>query len=211
MRKTNKWNWASKLTRKLIEEPEYLRGIQRRIETLKADIKEVLSGIDTLTLEFGCGHGHYLTAYAEAHPEEQCLGLDLITKRIEKANAKSEKRNLSNVRFLKAEALELLSVFPDTVQIGKVFMLFPDPWPKKRHYKNRMIQSSFLSDLAQKCPKDAQFFYRTDHAGYFEWTKEHFEQHSDWEIDAETPWPFEQTSYFQDMMDSWQSLVARRA
>ncbi|WOO42263.1 tRNA (guanosine(46)-N7)-methyltransferase TrmB [Rubellicoccus peritrichatus] len=194
----------------MIEEPEYLRHIQRRIESLEKEVHTLLTGIDELTLEFGCGHGHYLTAYAEAHPQEECLGLDLVTKRIEKANAKVEKRNLTYVRFLKAEAAEFLSVFPESTQITKVFMLFPDPWPKKRHFKNRMIQSSFLSVLAEKCPKGAQFFFRTDHSGYFDWTKEHFQEHDDWEIDPDAAWPFEQTSYFQDMMDSWQSLIAKR-
>lgn len=194
----------------MIEEPAYLRQIHCRIESLKEDVRKILANTRTLTLEFGSGHGHYLTAYAEAHPKEVCLGLDLITKRVEKANAKVEKRDLANIRFLKAEATELLSVFPDSVEVTKVFMLFPDPWPKKRHFKNRMIQHAFLTDLACKCPIGAPFFFRTDHAGYFEWTQEHLQAHPDWEIDPKARWPFEQTSYFQDMMDSWQSLIARR-
>lgn len=194
----------------MIEEPEYLRHIHRRIESLGQELSEVLAGFETLTLELGCGHGHYLTAYAEANPAEECLGLDLVTRRVEKANSKAEKRKLANVRFLKAEASEFLSVCPDSIKFTRVFMLFPDPWPKKRHFKNRMVQNGFLTELAKRCPADAKFFFRTDHADYFEWTRDHLQAHTDWEIDGQTPWPFEQGSFFQDMMDSWQSLVAKR-
>lgn len=189
--------------------PEYLQRILERQAALRETCVALFPVPAAITLELGCGHGHYLTAYAQAFPEESCLGVDLVTKRIAKATAKAEKRGLERLRFIKAEARELLEALPEHVSVAKIFMLFPDPWPKKRHHKNRMVQPNFLADLAQRSTPEARFFYRTDHAGYFEWTREILTEHLDWEI-TEEPWPFEERSFFQDLMDDWQSLVARR-
>ena len=91
---------------------------------------------------------------------------------------------------------------------NKVFILFPDPWPKKRHYKKRLIQAAFLSCIARKMDKHGRLFFRTDHEEYFGWAKEIFMQHPDWRINESQDWPFEASSYFQELMDSWQSLIA---
>jgi tRNA (guanine-N7-)-methyltransferase len=161
-----------------------------------------------LTLEFGCGHGHYLCAYAEAFPTEFCLGLDLVSKRIEKARAKADKRGLSHCHFLKAEAAEFLSLWPQPHQLASVFMLFPDPWPKKRHHKNRMLQAAFLSQLAGRMAPQGRFYFRTDHEDLLNWAQAHLEEHPQWELAEGQAWPFEATSYFQELMDGWHSLVA---
>ncbi|MBQ8445047.1 MAG: methyltransferase domain-containing protein, partial [Opitutales bacterium] len=79
------------------------------LETLPAD---VVAGTRGLTLEIGCGHGHFLAAYAQAFPQEFCLGLDLISKRIERANRKRELAGLTNLAFFKAEATERLLALP---------------------------------------------------------------------------------------------------
>ncbi len=189
--------------------PDYLRHIQERQAALRETCAKLFPEPIAITLELGCGHGHYLTGYAQAYPQETCLGVDLVTKRIAKASAKAEKRGLAHLRFLKAEARELLEALPEPVRLEKIFMLFPDPWPKKRHHKNRMVQPGFLADLAQHATPEARFFFRTDHEEYFEWTREILTEHPDWEITDE-PWPFEERSFFQDLMDDWQSLVSKR-
>ena len=73
------------------------------------------------------------------------VGIDLITKRVSKATAKKEKRNLSNLFFYKAEAVEFISLIPDSIKIQNTFVMFPDPWPKHKHHKRRLIQHDFLS------------------------------------------------------------------
>lgn len=179
-----------------------------RIERLAEWCTRQLSDAEHRVLEIGCGHGHFLTAYAEANPAQTCVGIDLVTKRIEKGKAKAEKRGLGQLHFLKAELGEFLEALPDGVQFERVFMLFPDPWPKKRHHKNRMLQPAFLNRLAQITTHNADFCFRTDHEGLFEWAVEHLEQSEAWRINADAHWPLEERSYFQDLMDSWQSLVA---
>lgn len=163
----------------------------------------------TITLEIGSGHGHFLTAYSEAHPEEICVGVDLVTKRVLKGNKKKDKRALEKLHFVKAEALAFLDSLPEHVRIGRCFVLFPDPWPKKRHFKNRIVQVPLLEKLAARRTEGCELCLRTDHEGYFEWMCEQVAASPLWEADPAAPWPFEARSFFQDLMASWQSLVAK--
>ncbi len=185
-----------------------------RTNERKSGLAEGLRGIFTVdthcVLEVGCGHGHFLNAYAEAHPDVMCVGVDLITKRIEKSCQKAQRAGIQRLYFLKADIGEFLEVLPDNVVFDAVFMLFPDPWPKKRHFKNRMIQSDFLTQVAKRMGAGSCFYYRTDHEGYFEWTRELFAMHEDWKIDAEAVWLFEHATVFEKRMGQYQSLIVRR-
>ncbi|MEO0796160.1 MAG: tRNA (guanosine(46)-N7)-methyltransferase TrmB [Verrucomicrobiota bacterium] len=187
-----------------------LEDRSKRIEQLGEWCAAHLVPAEKRVLEIGCGHGHFLTAYAQANPTQTCVGIDLVTKRIEKGKSKAEKRGLEHLLFLKAELSEFLEALPTGLQFDRVFMLFPDPWPKKRHHKNRMIQTAFLERLDEITLPNADFCFRTDHEGLFEWTVEHINDSEHWAIDSEAAWPLEERSYFQDLMDSWQSLVARK-
>ncbi len=180
-----------------------------RMRDLGESLCQALPPDGAITLEFGCGHGHWLTGYAEAHPDRFCLGIDLLSARVRKAEAKRVRRALTNLLFLKADARELLAVWPTDRSIAEVFMLFPDPWPKKRHYKNRMVQSDFLSRLAAHMGSGARFHFRTDHDGYLAWSRDLVKEHPDWELTTDR-WPWEAPTFFQAMMDSWDSLIASR-
>lgn len=182
----------------------------RRVEALREQILAFLPQPQPFIFEIGCGHGHYLTSYGEAHRDLPCIGIDLVTKRVEKGNAKAEKRGLAHVRFIKAELTEFLDAIPEGYTFARVFMLFPDPWPKKRHHKNRMVQTALLSTLAGRMAAGAEFCFRTDHEEYFQWTTEHLEAHPQWRLNPQAPWPFEERSFFQDLMESWNSLIATR-
>ena len=160
-------------------------------------------------LEIGCGHGHWLTDFAIAEKKRFLVGVDLITKRVEKANLKMEKRNLNNLLFLKAEAKEFLSLIPESISIHNTYMMFPDPWPKFKHHKRRLIQQSFLSLLASKTLPKGKFFFRTDYNPYFEWTAQHLNESTDWTLVSDTL-PYEHASYFQDLLPEFQSLSASR-
>ena len=183
----------------------------KRVGSIKEALHAFLGGSKAFTLEIGCGHGRWLSRYAESHPDEKCVGIDLITKRIEMGMAKKEKRSIDNLTFIKAECgefLEAVSISPE-LQIARCFMLFPDPWPKKRHHKKRMVQTAFLSELEQLMPEGGWFCFRTDHEDYFAWTEEHVSEHSAWvQSDSAVNWPFENSSFFQDLLPEYQSLIA---
>ena len=190
--------------------PEIVATIQRRQAALREQLRTLLPPGEPITLELGCGHGHYLTAYAEAHPEEVCLGVDLVSKRIEKARAKARKRDLARLFFVKADVREAIAALPPEASLGRVLMLFPDPWPKVRHAKKRMLQPALLDLLASRCPAQTPFYLRTDEPILFQWAQEVIEGHPAWTIDPAAAWSYEADSYFQNLMTSWQSLVARR-
>ncbi len=160
-----------------------------------------------LSLEIGCGHGHWLADFAVAFPEKRCLGLDIIGDRIERAERKLARLGADNAHFLRGEAFEVLDLMPKHVSLNEVFILFPDPWPKKRHWKNRLFCVKFLTELAKRCSTGVRCHFRTDHDPYFEWAKEVVEQQDLWAFDLEATWPFERETVFQNRADSYQSLI----
>jgi tRNA (guanine-N7-)-methyltransferase len=189
---------------------EHEAYVAKRRESLKAFCAEHFADVKTFTLEIGCGHGHYLTAYAEAHPDELCIGIDLLNKRVIKGDAKKHRNALGNLGFLKAEATEFLAALPEHIQLDRVMLLYPDPWPKKKHHKNRLVQAPFLNLLAKRIPEGSFFYFRTDHEGYWEWAKEELEAHPQWVLDAEAEWHFDAPSFFEEVKGRGQPLIARR-
>lgn len=179
------------------------------VALLRATLTETLRGHETFTFEVGCGHGHWLAAYAAAHPAESCVGIDLITHRVERSRRKQALGKLANVLFLKAEATEFLDALPEGKRLAKVFILYPDPWPKKRHHKNRFISEANLDRLAAHAAPGATLHFRTDDEAYHAWTRDHLVRHPRWELVADAPWPFERTTFFEDMMKGKRDLTAR--
>jgi tRNA (guanine-N7-)-methyltransferase len=160
-----------------------------------------------VNLEIGCGHGHWLTSLASSRKNELFVGIDLLSKRVRKADRKKELALLDNVFFLKAEASEFLEALPKKICIKNTFVMFPDPWPKKRHHKNRLIQDSFLCLLHDKSQKESKLFFKTDHAAYFEWTKQIILESASWDLGSEA-WPHNASSYFDDLFESSNSCSA---
>ncbi len=165
-----------------------------------------------LTLELGCGHGHYLAAYAAAHPEEFCVGIDLLADRIERAQRKAPRAKLADLAFVQAEAalfLGALAAYPGVVspplpapRLGRVFVLFSDPWPKRRHWKHRVLQPALLDTLASLTEPGALLHFRTDHPDYFPYARAVVAEHDKWRLAGpEEPagaWPFEHVSVFEE-------------
>ena len=177
---------------------------------LSSKIKEDISGVKRIVFEAGCGHGHWLTDYAESHPDIVCIGIDLISWRIRKCDDKKSKRGLKNLYFYKAELSEFLEVLPDSVRLDRTVLLFPDPWPKARHHRRRMIQADLLDELARRSDRGGELCFRSDDRSYFNWTIEHLNEHNLWKIEPSAPWPYECVTYFQNLMDKYFSVVAKR-
>ena len=181
-----------------------------RVAALHGLITSELGTVGSLTLEIGCGHGHWLTAYAAAHPNERCVGIDLLGERLRKCEAKRAKRGLTNATFLKAEASEFLDALPVGLRLTKIFILYPDPWPKVRQNKNRFLQAENLSRLAKAAEPGCHLAFRTDHADYHTWAGEHLAGHPDWVVETGRDWPFEAATFFQDLLRERRDWQARR-
>ncbi len=186
----------------------------QRVDTLRNLLAAVRGGVGwggPATLELGCGHGHFLAAYALAHPDRAAIGLDFCRERIRRAERKRLSARLPRLHFLHAEAGEFLQAVPDTLRFARIFILFPDPWPKRRHRKNRLVSAGFLERLASVSEAGAELCLRTDHDDYFAATRSTLLAAPDWRLEPARPWPFEAATVFQQKAAAHHSLVAVKA
>jgi len=164
---------------------------------------------DEPVLEIGCGHGHWLVSLAASEPRRPFVGIDLVSRRIRLAEKKALRQELQNVLFLKGEATEVIDAWPVDRTVHRLFLLHPDPWPKKRHAKNRLTGPKFLSRIAGIVRPGGELYFRTDDADFFRWSREQLGDHPLW-TEAELPWPHEAGSYFRDMLGVYGALTAIR-
>lgn len=176
-----------------------LEAKRQRLEELQAMLGAHPRRGEAWTLEIGCGHGHFLTDYAALHSDRFCMGIDLISRRIEKGNRKRDRLGLTNLEFHKVEVGELFAALPEDQRFAEIFMLYPDPWPKKRHFRRRMIQPEFVETVRRRLVAGGCFYFRTDHEGLFEWALEHFGDASRWRVEVGAPWPFERSTIFEEI------------
>lgn len=189
------------------EVTHYAALVAARKETLVAELNRISLPDASFVWELGSGHGHYLNAYAAAHPAKVCIGIDLIADRVVRANRKRDRANLKQLHFLHSDARLFLEALPCGVTIGDVFILFPDPWPKNRHHKHRVLQPEFLRQLRPKLKPGAKLYFRTDHEPYFLHAQETVRTDRGWRL-SDSPWPFEHETVFQQRAISYRSLCA---
>jgi tRNA (guanine-N7-)-methyltransferase len=189
---------------------DFLVRIAERRAQLRHDLAALLPAPRPIVWEIGSGHGHFLVRYAEEHRDKFCLGVDIQVERIGRAEKKRQTARLSNCHFVRAEAREFLHALPAGATLAEIWILFPDPWPKARHNKNRLLKPEFLEDLAARAGEGAPLFFRTDHAEYFSEAQEVFRATPSWRIDPAAPWPMEHETVFQARAPSYRSLVALR-
>lgn len=189
--------------------PEVLEKIlKRRLEVSKL-LEEKLEAFPNMTLEIGCGHGHFLTAYAQTYTDEMCVGIDVNRGRIFKARKKADRAKVNNLLFLECDSMEFLELLPPSVLIRKTWILYPDPWPKKRHYKNRIIQQPFLEKLSRQSAAGARIYLRSDYKPYLQWSEELIDASPDWRLVDDLEWPQITTTVFQELTNHhFHSLVA---
>jgi tRNA (guanine-N7-)-methyltransferase len=183
--------------------------LQQRGNALRTQLSRILPVSAQFTWEIGCGHGHFLTAYAQGNPEKFCLGIDIASERIERALRKRDRAKLHNLHFIQAEGQLFLETLPAGVLASEMFILFPDPWPKLRHHKHRIIRPTFLTAAANRMAPNGKLCFRTDYEPYFEDACRIVADHPHWTLTRES-WPFEFTTVFQSRAPSYQSLIARR-
>lgn len=185
----------------------YVAILEERRRALRAELDAALGSNSEFVCEIGCGHGHFLTAYAEENPNRLCLGVDLVAERIERARRKRDRARLPNLHFIQAEARLFFETLSPAVSVSALFLLFPDPWPKLRHHKNRLVQAGFLNQVAARAKSGCRLYFRTDFLPYFVAARDTVRDHPCWQL-ADEPWPFEHVTVFQKRADTYASLVA---
>lgn len=119
-----------------------------------------------LIIEIGPGRGDFLFHLAEMNPDSTVVGIEIKRKRVDKLIARAEKRGFKNVRIIQDDARAALPRFFDESSVDEIHINFPDPWPKKRHSKNRAVNKTFLEECARVLKKGGTISIATDHAPY---------------------------------------------
>jgi len=120
-----------------------------------------------LEVEIGCGKGKFLLARAEASPDINFLGIDWAGKWLKRGVVRWQKRGYQNLQFIKAEARDVLAAIPsEAVTFFHVY--FPDPWPKRRHHKRRLLDASFFQMLYDKLVPHGKIEIATDDREYYQ-------------------------------------------
>lgn len=187
-----------------------LQQARQRRTILTERLQSDLSQYKRCVLEIGCGHGHWLSGYAATHSDDCCIGIDLSTQRIKKTLRKKKNQSLGNLWAYKAEANEFLDCLPPDINCEYTFIIYPDPWPKQRHHRRRLMQRDFLSRLARHTAPGGQLYLRTDQQTYIEWSHQCIKAHQDWRLENTLPWPYEQETFFQKILPQHISLAAVR-
>jgi len=132
--------------------------------------------IEQVWLEVGFGGGEHLIWQAQHNPNVGLLGAEPYVNGVVKLLSKLESSPTRNVRIYPGGARDVLAALPDE-SLGRVFVLFPDPWPKTRHHKRRFIQMDTLNALSRVMKPGAELRFASDDAGYVEWTLERLMAH----------------------------------
>ena len=119
-----------------------------------------------LALEIGCGIGDFILQRAAQQPETNFLAIDIYNKGCLKTCRRLEQAGLDNVRVLRCEARYLLTHFCGQEELAAVYINCPDPWPKKRHRKRRLVNRDFLQALCFYLAADAELYFSSDIADY---------------------------------------------
>ena len=141
---------------------------------------------DRLWLEIGFGTGEHLAAQARAHPDIGLIGCEVFLNGIASLIETIDREALQNVRIFADDAHILLDALPDS-SIERCFILFPDPWPKRRHHRRRFITSSNLDSLARILSDGAQLRLASDDRDYVRWMLFHTLGHGAFEWTARGP------------------------
>lgn len=134
-----------------------------------------------LVVDLGCGSGNFMRQYALHAPEKNFVGFELRFKRLVLGAKKYKKDGHTNIRLIRDMAEQVDHWFePESIEL--IHVNFPDPWPKKRHHKNRLIQPSFLDSLHRLLETGGRFVFKTDHSEYFETSLEILTQDNRFEV-----------------------------
>ena len=121
-----------------------------------------------IELEIGTGKAGFLLRRAQANPERNFLGIEWANKFYKYAVDRMERWQVPNVRVLRTDASHFVRIVCPRASLAALHVYHPDPWPKKRHHRRRLIQKPFVEAAIQCLVPDGHWAVQTDHAEYFE-------------------------------------------
>jgi tRNA (guanine-N7-)-methyltransferase len=166
-----------------------------------ADLRALFDRANDVRVESGFGGGEHLIAEAERNATIGFIGIEPFINGMAKALVSIDERGLGNIRLHHGDATEVLAWLPDA-SLARFDLLYPDPWPKRRHWKRRFVQANSIAQIARIVRPGGEFRFVTDWSDYAAWTLRHLMQAPAFEWTAERaddwrlPWPgFTSTRY----------------
>lgn len=160
---------------------------------------------DRIWLEIGFGGGEHLAQQAAAHPRTGFIGCEPFVNGVAKLLTEIDDRGLGNIRIHDGDARDLLDLLPEAA-VDRVFLLYPDPWPKKRHHKRRFINRETVGILARILADGGELRVASDIPDYVRWTLIHVLG------DGDFRWTAERASDWRNRPDDWpQTRYERKA
>ncbi len=148
--------------------------------TPPADWADAFGRVAPLIVEIGSGAGESLVAMARNRPECNVLALEVFTPALASTMIKIEQAGLTNVRLVEADAVDALRWLVVPGGLAELWTFFPDPWPKVRHHKRRLVDAEFATLVAQRMRPGGTWLLATDWAGYAESMLDTLQAHPSW-------------------------------
>jgi len=134
----------------------------------RLNLTELFPRSQPLEVELGCGDASFLVQYAHRHPENNFLGVERLLGRLRKLDRKGRRLGLTNLRGVRIESAYFLEYPLPPRSAGALHIYFPDPWPKKKHHKHRLINDRFPALARAALAAGGVVYLRTDDADYFQ-------------------------------------------
>ncbi|GIL39250.1 tRNA (guanosine(46)-N7)-methyltransferase TrmB [Roseiterribacter gracilis] len=135
---------------------------------VRATVPPDLTDFDSWELEIGFGGGEHLAARAAAHRDVGFLGAEPFLNGVSMLLQAIDRESLTNVRIWPEDARLLLDALPDA-SMSRIYLLFPDPWPKRRHEKRRFLQTEMLDVFARVLKSGGELRFASDHPDLMDW------------------------------------------
>jgi tRNA (guanine-N7-)-methyltransferase len=140
--------------------------------TVHLDLLKIFGRDAPLHVDLGCGDGAFLFALAQRHPEKNFLGIERLSGRVEKASRKAGPSRtggrIDNMRVLNVETSYAVRYLMPERSVETFYLLFPDPWPKRRHHRRRIVTPDFLNSIHAALEDSGLLRIATDQVDYFE-------------------------------------------
>ncbi|MEA2337380.1 MAG: tRNA (guanine-N7-)-methyltransferase [Thermoanaerobaculia bacterium] len=135
---------------------------------VRLDLAELFANRNRVVLEIGSGKGRFLIAAATAQPEVNFIGIEKSLHYHRVIRDRVKKRGLTNIRLINHDAFLVLRDMLADASIGEIHIYFPDPWPRQREQKRRIIRAEVLTEVKRVLVPGGSGIYVTDHRDYYE-------------------------------------------
>lgn len=174
--------------------PHYFRRLEHN---------EICQGDRPLEIDLGCGDGTFLVDLAKHHPVRDFIGVERLLGRCKKVAKKITRAELNNAKILRLDSKYVVEWLLPEASISRIHLLCPDPWPKLKHHRRRLVQVPFLHAVKSALEPNGEFLFMTDHEEYFDYACEQIQAFGQFEI---LPWTDESFFYPKtDFQIQWEA------